>query len=91
MSNRKSFLAGIAVALMAAFTLLMLSGAVVKKSPNYYQAMGGNNDYSAMHVACNSSGSTVYITDETRVMRSRDHGESWQIVMTSSQRESTQK
>ena len=91
MSNRKSFTTGILVSLAAIFALLTLTGAVKPKSKNYYSSMGFNGTQPpAMHVACSADGSVVYISDETRVMRSRDYGNDWEIIITRVKSESSQ-
>ena len=90
MSNRKSFLAGIGISLVIVFLLLILSGAVIPKSQNYYEDMGRNsNRIPSMHVACSADGSVVYISDDKRVMRSKDYGNDWKILMTNRQSESS--
>jgi hypothetical protein len=91
MSNRKSFFAGIGVSSTIGVLLLMLSGAVIPKSQNHYENMGSNvSSAPVMHVACSADGSVVYLSDKTRVMRSRNYGSDWQIVMTRFKSESSQ-
>jgi hypothetical protein len=91
MYKTRSFFMGVVVSLAIVFSLLMLSGAVVKQTPNYYPSMRGQSNYPAIHVACSSDGRTVYIADEERVMRSKDFGDDWVIVMTSMKSESSQR
>jgi len=91
---------GVLVTLTAAFSLLLLSGAVTNKSPNYYSEtnkspnyysdMRGHANYRTIHVACSSNGSVVYISDKERVMRSKDFGDNWEIVMTTDHEEKAQ-
>ncbi len=84
MSSRNSFFTGALVSFTAAFALLMLTGAVSVKTGNYKSDMGlSGMPASAMHVVCSADGRTVYISDETRVLRSRDYGDNWTTVMTS--------
>jgi hypothetical protein len=91
MSNKKSFIAGIFVTLAAAFALLMLTGAVTSKTPNYKPDMGLRfQQYAAMHVACSADGRTVYIADDSRIQRSIDAGNNWQVVMTNKKNENSQ-
>jgi hypothetical protein len=61
----------------------MLSGAVKPKTQNYYEHMSSNiPDAPAINVTCSADGCTVYIADRGRVMRSRNYGTDWEIVMT---------
>ena len=90
MSNRKSFITGVLVTLAAVFVLLMLSGAVTSKTANYKSDVGIRGaTAAAMHVACNSGGSVLYVADASRVMRSRDYGSSWEVILTSRKEESS--
>ena len=82
MSNRKSFIAGVLVTLAAVFALLMLTGAVNSKTENLKSDMGINLRGTAMYVACSSDGSVVYVSDDSRIMRSKDFGANWDIVLT---------
>ncbi len=92
MSNRKSFFAGIGVTVTLGFLVLMLSGAVKTKTPNYYEHMSSHiPEAPAINVACSADGSTVYIADRARVMRSQNYGSDWEIVMTQFKWEGNQK
>ena len=90
MSDRKSFFMGISFSLVVVLLLLLLTGAVAPKSPNYFNGMRGLPNYPSLEVECSSDGRIVYIADKTRVMRSKDFGDNWEIIMTSDKRESTQ-
>ena len=86
-----TFMVGVLVTLAAVFVLLMLTGAVSSRTQNYKSDMGiGGATAAAMQVACNSSGSTIYLTDDARVLRSRDYGSNWEVVLTNRKGESTE-
>jgi len=84
MSYRKGFFMGITLSLVAILLLLVLTGAVAPKSPNYHSLFRSN---SSLEIECSSDGSIVYIADETRILRSKDFGNNWEIIMTSDNRE----
>ena len=90
MAKNKDFFMGVLVSIVVMFSLLLLTGAVNNKTPNYSSNMRNLTNYNSIHVACSSDGNIVYIADAGKVMRSKDFGENWQTVITSNNKESTQ-
>ena len=81
--KKTEFITVLMVAMVIITSLLLLTGAVSLKTENYHKRMLVRPEKASINIACSADGKVVYIADGARVLRSKDCGENWEVVITS--------